>query len=143
MKKILIIAFTDLENDPRVKRQIKYLAQYYNISTVGWDPIQIQGVKFFKIKPIVRSRIDRIKRAFKYKLHHFEDLYWSLYNFQPLLKTLSKKQFDLILANDLDTLPFALMIANNAKVVLDTHEYSPRHFEDQFVWRLFFQDFNK
>jgi glycosyltransferase involved in cell wall biosynthesis len=68
-----------------------------------------------------------------------------LYDFNPVLDILMKERFRLILANDLDSLPFASIIANanGAKLVLDTHEYAPRHFEDQWTWRFFFQEFNK
>jgi len=48
-----------------------------------------------------------------------------------------------VLANDVDSLPLASRLAQGAKVLLDTHEYAPRHFEDQFVWRFFFQPFNR
>ncbi len=143
MKNILIIAFSDFENDPRVNRQVKYLRKFYNVSTVGWEPAKLEDVTFYEIKAIPRSRLGRIKRAFDYKLKRFEQLYWSIYDYQPVLNALLKKSFDLILVNDLDALPFGLRIANGAKVLLDTHDYAPRHFEDQWVWRFFFQDFNK
>ena len=143
MKKILIIASTNLKNDPRVYRQIYYLRKHYHVTTVGKASPGLEDVEFHEISPIIRSRLARIKRAFAYKLRRFEAIYWSLYDFQPLLEVLGKRRFDLILANDLDTLPFALEIANRAKVLLDVHEYAPRHFEDQLIWRFFFQPFNE
>jgi hypothetical protein len=143
MANILIIAFSDLKKDPRVFRQIDYLRGDYHLTTVGWESPELEGVEFYKILSISRSRLDRIKRAFAYKLHRFESLYWSLYDFQPLLEVFSRKKYDLIIANDIDTLPFALRIAKDAKILLDLHEYAPRQFEDQFTWRFFFQAFNE
>jgi len=98
---------------------------------------------FYKISPLKRPMLSRLKRAFVYKLHRFEPLYWSLYDFQPLLDIFATKRFDLIIANDIETLPFSLKIASGAKVLADLHEYAPGQFEDQFIWRFFFQDFNK
>jgi len=143
MKKILIISFSDLKKDPRVFRQIDYLRNDYHVTAMGWESPELKGVEFYKISPVSRSRIDRIKRAIAYKLHRFEALYWSLYDFQPLVDILSQKQFDLIIANDIETLPFSLRIAKGAKLLLDLHEYAPRHFEDQLIWRFFFQEFNR
>ena len=44
----------------------------------------------------------------------------------------------MILANDITALPLALCTANATPVLFDAHEYSPREFEDQFVWRILF-----
>jgi len=143
MNAILIIAFTNLKKDPRVSRQIDYLKKDYQLTTVGLASPEVKGVEFYKISPLKRPMLSRIKRAFVYKLHRFEPLYWSLYDFQPLLDIFAKKRFDLIIANDIETLPFSLKIANSAKVLADLHEYAPGQFEDQFIWRFFFQDFNK
>lgn len=143
MKKLLIIAFSDLENDPRVYRQIHYFSQFYQVTAIGWDPIHIDSVRFIPIKHTSRTIFQRILRAFQYKLHRFETIYWSIYHYQEVMDLLENESFDIIIANDLDTLPFALKIAKNAKVVLDTHEYAPRHFENVWSWRFFFQEFNK
>jgi hypothetical protein len=143
MKKILVIAFTPLKDDPRVSRQIDWLHKDYQLTTVGLANPEVEGVEFHEISPVKRSMFSRVKRMFSYKLHRFEPLYWSLYDFQPLLHRFSQKRFDLIIANDIETLPFSLRIANGAKVLLDLHEYAPLQFEDQFVWRFFFQAFNE
>jgi hypothetical protein len=143
MSKILIISFSDLKKDPRVFRHIDYLRKDYQVTAVGWESPELEGVEFYKISSINRPRLARIKRAFSYKFRRFEALYWSLYNFQPLLDILSQKQFDLIIANDIETLPFSLKIVKGAKLLLDLHEYAPRHFEDQLIWRFFFQEFNR
>lgn len=124
-------------------RQIDHLRKDFHVTTVGWESPGLEGVGFYRISPVSRSGLDRIKRALAYKFHRFKPLYWSLYDFQPLLELFSQKRYDLIIANDIETLPFALEIANHAKILLDLHEYAPRQFEDQFTWRFFFQDFNE
>jgi len=143
MKKVLIISFTNLQNDPRVKRQIIYLNRYYSITTVGLNPVKDLSVEFYKIKPLKRSRLKRIIRSIKYKLHRFDELYWGLYDFLPIIEILKRKDFNLIIANDVETLPLVFNIFKNTKVILDTHEYAPRHFADQFTWRFFFQRYNE
>ena len=48
-------------------------------------------------------------------------------------KMLSARSFDLIIANDIESLPLAFEIDPQARVLFDAHEYAPRHFEDK--WR--------
>jgi hypothetical protein len=143
MKKILVIAFTDLKDDPRVSRQIQWLRRDYDLTAVGLTGPGLGNVEFHPISPVKRPPINRLKRMLDYKLHRFESIYWSLYDFQPLLDRLMQRQFDLVIANDIETLPFGLRIANRARVLADLHEYAPRQFEDQLTWRFFFQAFNE
>jgi len=56
---------------------------------------------------------------------------------------LGSKEFDLIIANDIESLPLACRIKKHEKILFDAHEFAPRHFEDKLAWRIFFQRFNK
>ena len=49
--------------------------------------------------------------------------------------------YALIVANDIDTLPVALMYRGEAKVLYDAHEYAPRQLESWFLWRFFMQEY--
>jgi len=142
-KNILIISFTNLNSDSRVKRQIEYLSKFYNVTTVGLKPAKNYVSDYFEIRPERRSSFKRIIRAVKYKMHFYDELYWGLYDFKSLTKQLKGKDFNLIIANDVETLPFVYDLFTYSKVLLDTHEYSPKHFEDQFLWRFFFQDYSE
>ena len=57
--------------------------------------------------------------------------------------TLKSHDFDLIVANDIDTLPVALKNRGAARVLFDAHEYAPRQFENSFVWRFFMQKYKQ
>lgn len=146
MKDILIAGFTDLRDGSRVFQQIGYLKKFYRGTAVRWTNPELGDVEYVPINFAPQSRLERIKRAVGYKFRQYEKLYWNPYKFEPLLDGFDqrnkKKKFDLILANDVDTLPFVFRIANGARILLDTHEYAPLHFADQFVWRFFFQGFN-
>jgi hypothetical protein len=48
---------------------------------------------------------------------------------------------DLIIANDIESLPLAIRIARGARVIFDAHEYSPREFEEALLWRIFFRKY--
>jgi len=57
--------------------------------------------------------------------------------------TLQDAQCDLIIANDINTLPLAIQLAeiHKAKVLIDAHEYTPRDFDDKWFFRFFFQNY--
>ncbi len=143
MEKILIIAFTDLKNDSRVYRQIEFLKTKYKITTIGLKSSEIENVDFYQIDPIFRSNPKRFLRAFDYKFRRFDKIYWSLFQFNQIIPVLLQKEFDLIIANDIEAMPLVLKIKKKAKIILDAHEYSSRQFEDSFMWRFFFKRYNE
>jgi hypothetical protein len=53
-----------------------------------------------------------------------------------IVEIFGKEPIDVIIANDIDTLPIALGIAkrNKAKVLFDAHEYHPKEIEDNEDW---------
>jgi uncharacterized protein YbaA (DUF1428 family) len=73
----------------------------------------------------------------------YQQFYWFPGYITRILDRLSSVQADLILANDIDALPLAVRLAkvSGAKVLFDAHEYSPRQFEDQLVWKIVFQPY--
>ncbi len=143
MKKVLIICFTDLEKDPRVIRQIRFLKDKFEVSAVGLKSADEDNVVFYPIERSPASFLQNVKKAFLFKIRLFEKVYWDTYKYEALLNLLSGKKFDLIISNDIESLPFALRIANGAKILLDAHEYTPREFEDRFLWRFFLKDYKE
>ena len=69
--------------------------------------------------------------------------YWLLYDYKHLIKVYKQRKFDLVLANDIETMPLAYDLAGGAKILFDAHEYYPRHFENKRSWRFFFMPFNQ
>lgn len=96
---------------------------------------------FFKQTELTLSRKIKLAALLALRLfnkaYHFQHPYFSLAN-------QVKGKVDLIIANEAETLPLAFNLADKhgCPVVLDAHEYAPRHFEDKLVWRLFFQPLN-
>jgi len=141
MKTILVLSFSDLARDPRVNRQIRFLSKDYQVVAAGLASPGVEGVEFI---PIVK-KINMIALALpslKLLTRRFESWYWGQGHVIDCLRKLSHLRVDLVLANDIEALPVALRVAQGAKVILDAHEYSPREFEDIFLWRLFLQDYN-
>ena len=143
MKSILIIAFSDLNHDARVNRQINFLQDSYDLSVASFGSTSEKGIKSIKLKKIKPRLFGKIIGGIALLTKLYSLAYKIIYNRDQYLKLLSTKQYDLIIANDIETLPLAIEIARGSKILFDAHEYAPRHFEDKLIWRIFFSRFNQ
>ena len=144
MKHILIINFSSLKTDSRVRRHVNLLKQQYDltIACLGADLQDNYTVIFLKKRELtfIRKAIISLFLFFRWfsLAHHL------LHPYRYVLKKLVVEKFDLVIANDVESLPLAFAISDQQRchVVFDAHEYAPRHFEDKWVWRFFFQPLN-
>lgn len=142
-KKVLILCYSNLDRDPRVHREIVFLKDKYDLTVAGLSrPLINEGYDFIKIdypRPLWWIIIGTINLL----LRRYEAFYWSGLYIKDTLKKLMNKDFDLILANDLNTLPVSLKLAQNkkTKVYIDAHEYEPMHYDDELWFRILMQDY--
>jgi hypothetical protein len=141
MKNVLVITFSNLKTDARVKRQLSFLKGNPNFKIVvaSNDGQQPDGMTALKLKPTKLSPLRKVFLSLLLLLRFYSKAYSFMYG-QALH---FKNEFDLIVANDIEALPLAFSLKGNAKILFDAHEYAPRHFEDRLGWRIFFQGFNK
>jgi len=139
---ILIVAFTDLGRDPRVYRQILFLKDEYSVTAAGLGDPQIPGIRYIHIPGSRNAFWKRNWDRFLLKARCFERVYWSSRMVRAAAELLGKEEFDLILANDMFTLPLAIRLGGtqSAKVFLDAHEYQPRLHND-WMFRFFYQKY--
>jgi len=143
MKRILILAYSDLNHDARVARQINFLSKHYELTIACFDAPKDWKHEVFHIKRIKPSIFQKAIGSVFLLTGLFESAYQVIYDFPLLRKQLESRTFDLIIANDIESLPLAFKIKKKEKILFDAHEFAPRHFEDKLVWRIFFQRFNK
>lgn len=141
-KKILVIVLSNLTHDARVRRQVAALKDKYQLTVVcfGGDPSNE-----YELIVIPSTNLTLLRKAmasFFLLMKFYPTAHSILHHYQHIVDRLADRKFDLIIANDVETLPLAFNFPGNPKVVFDAHEYAPRHFEDKRMWRLFFQDFN-
>jgi hypothetical protein len=146
--KILIISFSDIESDPRVNRQLCFFKDEYELYTIGFGKTPKDVLNHVPITQKPRAKFSKLKTALLLLLGLFEKFYWDgqgLWNMKGLTDMGESwpRNFDLVLANEIDALPLALRLANGKPVLFDAHEFAPREFEDIFMWRLFFMSFRK
>jgi len=142
-KSALIISFSDLSRDPRVFRQIFFLKENYQIAAAGYAEPLSRNIDFYPVQPPLRSFAWKFLAACQLKIKAFDQHYWSSRAVKSAFKQLAQQRYDIIIANDLNTLPLALKLSDiyQCKVLLDAHEYTPRDFDDRWSFRVFFQDY--
>ena len=142
MKRILVISFSDLNHDARVSRQVDFFKDNYLVTVAAYGGQENKG---YELIPITKTKFTFTHKLFSsfFLLTRWHGRAYSLlYQLSSIEEALRQKTFDLILANDVESLPFAFSLKTNAKIIFDAHEYAPRHFEDRLIWRIFFQPFN-
>jgi hypothetical protein len=139
-----IIAFSVVANDPRVVRQVRALSPEHRVTTIGYGTEAPAGSTLAALEvPPRRNLAGRILYAGRLLTRRFSAAYHSVPAIAAAKNVLARHRFDVIIANDIDTLPLTLEEARGATVVFDAHEYSPLEWEDLWTWRLLFQRFKR
>ena len=138
MKSICIISFSPLHRDPRVRRQVQTLKGKYKITCAGYTDIGDSNVYFLPITLSPKNKVQKLKAAIFLITRQYKKYYRQRREVESLYNIWQKNncpKFDLIIANDIEALMFALDIAGGCPVFLDAHEYSPRQ-SNKIIWRV-------
>lgn len=141
MKEILILVFSNLKHDARVTRQINFLKKENRVTVVCFDSEDASDISIIKIKQTELTPFRKMMLGLSLLTRQYALAYKLFHDYGYLVDKLSSTNFDLIIANDIDALPLAFQLKKKTKIVFDAHEYAPRHFENNRVWRIFFQPF--
>ncbi len=140
-KNILVIAFSHLSKDPRIIRQVKALENEYNVYTIGFTPVKDNISNLMDLYQ-QNNLFYKLLRLF-FSFTRLFNLYAKIVLRQYKLNgSLDEIKFDLILCNDVDSLPLGFSISKGKiPIWVDLHEYSPKEFENNFLWRLYYQPY--
>lgn len=134
---LLIMSFSPLTSDARVLRQIRlFQEQEYAVTTLGYGPAP-EGVEEHLQLP--EDAISWHKDRRLLMLRRYEAAYRS----SPVVVAAEsliegrRGRYDVVLADDIDTVPLALDLSPRGGVHADLHEYHPRQNEELRRWRLF------
>jgi len=140
---ILVISFSDLAADPRVSRQIRFLSPHYRVVAAGLKDPALTGVEFVPLVSQSSTVGKRLRGALLLLGRQYQRYYWGGEAVSGAIRELSALRPDLVLANEIESLPLALQVAKGAKVLFDAHEYAPLEFEDLWRWRLLYQPYKR
>lgn len=130
---IISLAASDLARDPRVARQRSVLHQCGETWSAGLAA-PTDKTSFLQLRQRSRTPLRRAQSLWRLLLREHRDYAISRYQLETGRERPAR--WDLVVANDVDTLPLAFELAGtNTPVLLDAHEYAPREFEDRLYWR--------
>lgn len=137
--RLLILSFSDISADARVLKQVRLFADRYDVTTYGYGPSPDPLVRHLQLDDAYDIR--RWRRS-DLILRRFRRIYWRQPAIREALADLAQlERFDVILANDIDSIGLALALNPVSGVHADIHEYAPRQNEEILVWRVFIAPF--
>lgn len=132
---LLILSFSDIRGDARVLKQVREFTPDYDVTTCGYGEAPDGVVEHLRIPSDAPSwRFDRVALV----LRRFERAYRGNRALVEAERLLGGRVFDVVLANDLDTVPLAIGLHPRGGVHADLHEYTPRQRYEDLRWRVFF-----
>ena len=141
--KALVLCFTDQRKDVRPKKQINVLKEKFYVTSMGIGGAPEVGESEFLLHKFSHSsRWQKLKKAYSIKFSAWERFYLGA-STMASYKELAKNKWDVIIANEVNTLPIAVKLKQEqgAKLVFDAHEYYPLECEGNFTWSFFFKNY--
>lgn len=144
-KKILVLTYSDIARDSRIQRQLRFLTgSGARVTILSTGEIQMERVISIKVTPrrvLTRRMVKRLRLVFR--------LYRGLnyiYFGEDEQKIRDLPPHDMIIANDLEAVPWAFQIRESwgvgIPIVLDAHEFTPEQRSEntrwRFLWRPYF-----
>jgi hypothetical protein len=130
--RLLIISFSGIASDARVLKQVTEFAARYEVTTCGYGPAP-EGVSQHIEIPSEMSYQDISGRLIT--LRQYERAYRAISAVRFASNALAGSTFDVILANEPETVGVALGLEPAGGVHVDLHEYTPRLHEEIESWR--------
>lgn len=136
--KLLILSFSPIAQDARVLKQLGHFSSDYEVTTCGHGPSPDGVARHIEIPADLQ--VWRYSRRLLVS-RQFTRAYRSNAAIAFAAGHLAAREFDIVLANDVDAVPLALDLAPRLGVHADLHEYAPRQKEELLRWRIFVAPF--
>lgn len=145
MTTLLIISFSDLAKDARLRRQIDTFAGRYDVITAGYGD-GIPGARRhirLPLPPTGAARRNRLRvESVLLRAHAYRLLQATSPHLRAARRALAGVRADVVLANDIDAAPLAYDIAPPERVHVDLHEFFPGLHDDVPTWARLRAPFN-
>lgn len=133
-RSLLIISFSPITRDARVLKQIRHFSSQYRVITCGYGPAPESVAEHISIPENLLSwRLNKLHTI----IRQYERTYWHQEVVEYCTEALAAVHPDIIIANDVESVPLALSLVPADRIHADLHEYSPRQKEDIRRWRYF------
>lgn len=139
MSRVLVISYSDLSRDSRIDRQLGFLKRRHEVTAAGFGRPSHEDVAYVELGNSVGAFADVVRKcALVSQLvrKQYERAYWRRPENRVGLARLEGERPDLVVANDVASLPLAFRVANGAPVVFDAHELATAEWAHLRWWRL-------
>ncbi len=143
MQSILLLSFSTLIIDPRVRRHASALTSKYHVVTAGYGAAPGYSDEHVQIlQPGLSSYFRKALKAMALLLRAYSPVYWLDEDKRSAVELLKGYEFDLIIANDVSSLPVAFALAGGrVPVIVDMHEYAPGEQVGGWKWKFFWRGY--
>jgi len=128
---LLIVSFSPIASDARVLKQVRLFAGRYDVTTLGYGPRPDGVVEHLQVPGELASRPPHprllVARAYSLLYRRTPEVAWAR-------AALRGRRWDVVLADDVETVPLALATKPRGGVHADLHEFSPRLHEENAGW---------
>ncbi|SOC51298.1 glycosyltransferase [Ornithinimicrobium cerasi] len=128
--RVLVLSFSPVADDARVLKQVRHLAEEFDVVTCGYGPPPPGVTAHVRVPDELQNRLD----GRLITLHAYRAAYLAQAGVRWVRGALAPGTADVVLANDLDAVPLALALRPRAGVHADLHEYFPRLHEEHEAW---------
>ncbi|MFB8190061.1 glycosyltransferase family 1 protein [Microbacterium sp. NPDC055988] len=136
--KLLVLSFSRIESDPRVRRQIELFRDDWEIVTCGYGPKPEGSSEHFEVPE--ELAVWRYPRAAMIA-RQYRRAYWGNRALAWARDHLAGHRFDVILANEVESAGVAAGLAPTKGFHVDLHEYAPTLHTEKLTFRLFVAPF--
>ena len=137
MNRILCISFSPISTDARVLRQLAVLAEFGEVTTVGYGPLPTGATAHLEVDRGAVSLPQTVSGVLRLALrrHRAVELTAPAERVAAALLH-NQAPFDLVVANDARALPLAIAVARDAPVWVDLHEWAREENTASLAWRM-------
>lgn len=139
--KILCISFSDIQADARVLRQLDILAEFGDVTTLGYGDKPQAASDHLRIDAALPSLPQTLTGVALLALRSFRRLELAAPAVRAAAELAGGRSFDLVVANEARALPLAHHLAGGAPVWGDMHEWAPEERVHVLSWRLLIKPF--
>ncbi|PIO51533.1 glycosyltransferase [Leucobacter sp. OAMLP11] len=131
--KLLILSFTEIVHDARVKKQALLFAEDFEVVTCGYGEAVRPDIEHVRLDPSVPS-VAKYLEAVLVRSRLYGAAFATDFRSRRAAELLRGRRFDAVIANELETLPVAYRLVAPERVLLDLHEFYPGLHDDIPVW---------
>lgn len=138
--RVLVLVFSHLAVDARVLRQVRGLSQHYHVTSAAFGPSPVEGVEHVELPDLLPYRggaFGRLAYIVAFLLRLFPLIFRFNARDRAAESLLSGREWDVVVANDVETLPLSFRLSPASGVLADVHEYATRQNEHSASWRRF------